>query len=577
MQETDLQTETWDDSETDASPRRRRRLMFGVVAAMVLLAGAYVGLAYYLGTTVPARAVVGGVDVGGQSPEEAARLVESEVAKIESQPVVVSVGDEGFELDPDRAGLRIDTDATLDGIASFTLDPRALYEHLSGTFERDFVVAVDEEALSSAIGAAADGVERDPVEGTVTFADGSVDIVDPVPGLAVDVPETTERVLAAWPMERSIEGAGGPVAAQTPATVFAEFREEFAEPALAAPLTVQVGEGSFEVPAAQVATALSATVADGTITPAVDDTILAPLVETAGEEAGVLREPRDARVRFSGTEASVEPAETGVAVEVAGQSEAVLTALTAEDRTLTLEPVVTQPELTTERARETLPKGRISTFTTYYAPGQSRVTNIKIAARTLNGTYVPPGGQLSLNNVLGQRTPDKGYVKAGIILNGRLADSYGGGISQLSTTLYNAAYFAGVEFNEFRAHSFYIPRYPEGREATISWGTIDQRWTNNTKGGILVRAFATDSAVTVELWGTDTFDVESVKGPRRNIVQPRTIVDDEPGCVTQSPMVGFDVTVTRIISQGGREVKRENVSTHYDPEDKVTCTHPDSR
>ncbi|MGA8045598.1 MAG: VanW family protein [Dermatophilaceae bacterium] len=576
MQETDLQTETWDERETD-SPPRRRRLLLGVVAALVLLAGAYVGLAYYLSTTVPARAVVGGVDVGGESPEEAARLVESEVAKIESEPVVVSVGDESFELDPDRAGLRIDTDATLEGIARFTLDPRALYEHLSGTFERDFVLAVDEEALASAIGGAAEGVEREPVEGTVAFADGSVDIVEPVPGLAVDVPGTTDRVLAAWPMERSIEGDGGPVAAQTPATVFAEFREEFAEPALAAPLTVRVGEGSFEVPAAQVATALSATVADGTITLAVDDAVLAPLVETAGEEAGVLREPQDARVRFSGTEASVEPAETGVAVEVAGRSEAVLAALTADDRTLTLEPVVTQPEFTTERARDTLPKGRISTFTTYYAAGQSRVTNIKIAARTLNGTYVPPGGQLSLNNVLGQRTPDKGYVKAGIILNGRLADSYGGGISQLSTTLYNAAYFAGVEFNEFRAHSFYIPRYPEGREATISWGTIDQRWTNNTKGGILVRAFATDTAVTVELWGTDTFDVESVKGPRRNIVQPRTIVDDEPGCVTQSPMVGFDVTVTRIIRQDGREVDRENVSTHYDPEDKVTCTHPDSR
>lgn len=576
MQDTDLQTETWDGRETD-SPPRRRRLLLGIVAALVLLAGAYVGLAYYLSTTVPARAVVGGVDIGGRSPDEAAGLVESEVAKIESETVVVSVGDASFELDPDRAGLRIDTDATLEGIASFTLDPRALYEHLSGSFEREFVLAVDEEALASAIGAAAEGVERDPVEGTVAFVEGSVDIVDPVPGLAVDVPATTERVLAAWPMERSIEGAGGPVAAETPTTVFASFREEFAEPALAAPLTVRVGEDSFEVPAAQVATALSATVADGTITPAVDDAVLASLVETAGEEAGVLREPQDARVRFSGTEASVEPAETGVAVEVEGQSEAVLTALTSDDRTLTLEPVVTQPELTTERARATLPKGRISTFTTYYAAGQSRVTNIKIAARTLNGTYVPPGGQLSLNNVLGQRTPDKGYVKAGIILNGRLADSYGGGISQLSTTLYNAAYFAGVEFNEFRAHSFYIPRYPEGREATISWGTIDQRWTNNTEGGILVRAFATDTAVTVELWGTDTFDVESVKGPRRNIVQPRTIVDDEPGCVTQSPMVGFDVTVTRIISKDGREVKRENVSTHYDPEDKVTCTHPDSR
>ena len=82
MQDTDLETETGGSDDTDAPPRRRR-LLVGIVTTLVLLAGAYVALAYYLSTTVPARAVVGGVDVGGQSPEGAARLVESAVAKIE--------------------------------------------------------------------------------------------------------------------------------------------------------------------------------------------------------------------------------------------------------------------------------------------------------------------------------------------------------------------------------------------------------------------------------------------------------------------------------------------------------------
>jgi vancomycin resistance protein YoaR len=577
MQRTDTETEaTWAGSDAD-DPSSRRRPLIAALAVLLLLAGAYVGLAFYLSSKVPANAVVGGVDVGGETPEEAARLIESEAALLESEPVVVTVADSSFELEPDRAGLRIDTDATLEGITRFTLDPRDLYEHLSGTFERDFVVAIDEDALSKAVAAAAEPVDRDPVEGTVGFADGAVQVVEPVEGLAVDVQGTVERITAVWPGEHDVEGAGGPLEPETPASAFADFRTEFAEPALSGPLTVTVGDGSFEVPAEQMAAALGATVAEGTVSPTVDEEVLTAIVEQAGEEAGVLRDARDARVTFSGTDASVEPSRTGVAVEVTGQGDAVIAALTAETRTLALDPVLTEPKLTTEKARETLPKERISSFTTYYAAGQSRVTNIKIAARKLNGTYVPPGGQLSLNGVLGQRTPDKGYVKAGIILNGRLADSYGGGISQLSTTLYNAAYFAGVEFNEFRAHSFYIPRYPEGREATISWGTIDQRWTNTTNGGILVRAFATDTAVTVELWGTKTFNVESVKGPRRNIVQPRSIVDDQPECVSQTPMVGFDVTVTRIITQNGREVKRENVSTHYDPEDKVTCTHPASR
>src|SRR5690606_35929910 len=132
-------------------------------------------------------------------------------------------------------------------------------------------------------------------------------------------------------------------------------------------------------------------------------------------------------------------------------------------------------------------------------------------SRALNGTYVAPGGQFSLNQAIGRRTAERGYVQAGTIVNDRIVDNYGGGVSQVSTTVYNAAYFAGVEFNEYRAHSFYISRYPEGREATLDWNSIDNRWTNNTKGAILVRAWADDYSITVELWGTKTFDVETVK------------------------------------------------------------------
>ena len=289
----------------------------------------------------------------------------------------------------------------------------------------------------------------------------------------------------------------------------------------------------------------------------------------------MLRDPRDARVTFSGTEASVEPSRTGVRVSLDGQEDAVLGALTAEGRTLVLEPVVTQPNLTTEKAQETLPRERISSFTSQYTPAP-RAQNIKIAARAMNGTYIPPGGSFSLNEVLGRRTPEKGYVQAGTIVNNRIVDNYGGGVSQVSTAVYNAAYFAGVQIDEFHPHSFYISRYPEGREATLSWGTIDNRWTNNTKGGILLRSWADDYAITVELWGIKTFDVETEKGPRRNIREPQQITDDSPNCVTQHPQPGFDVTVTRIIKQGGNVIRREPVSTHYVPQDKVTCTHPNA-
>lgn len=571
MPHSDTDTETtW----AEPAPHRRRRgWLWGFLGTLAVLALAYLAGAYYLSTKVPANAVVGGVDVGGTSPEEAQRLVESQVAGIESEPVVVTLADSSFELEPDRVGLRVDTEETLAGITRFTLDPRSLYEHMSGTFERDLVLDIDEEALGTAVAAGAESIHAEAVEGTVEFVDGGLAMVEPSEGLALDVEETTKRVIAGWPRETAIEGAGGPVEPQTPQPVFAAFKSDFADKALAGPLTVAVGDDSFEIPTGQVVPLLSASVGEGAITPAIDAEGLVAVVEELGTESGVLRAARDARVRFQGTEASVEPSQTGVEVSLEGQSEAVLAALATDERTVTLEPIITQPQLTTERAKETLPRERISSFTSKYSPAP-RAENIKVAARAMNGTYVPPGGQFSLNQVLGRRTPDKGYVQAGTIVNNRIVDNYGGGTSQVSTAVYNAAYFAGVQIDEFRPHSFYISRYPEGREATLDFNSIDNRWTNNTKGGILVRSWADDYAITVEFWGIKTFDVETVKSPRRNVKQPQELVDDAPACVTQYPQPGFDVTVTRIIKQGGNVIRREPVDTHYVPQNKVTCTHP---
>ena len=108
----------------------------------------------------------------------------------------------------------------------------------------------------------------------------------------------------------------------------------------------------------------------------------------------------------------------------------------------------------------------------------------------------------------------------------------------------------------------------------MSWPDVDQKWTNDTGFGILIQANVTGNAITVTLWGTKTMDIEAVKGPRRNIVQPKVIVDPKPGCVPQLPTPGFDVTVSQIFRKKGAQVKTVRYNSHYIPEDTVTCTAP---
>ena len=212
------------------------------------------------------------------------------------------------------------------------------------------------------------------------------------------------------------------------------------------------------------------------------------------------------------------------------------------------------------------------------APGwhDLRIESPRAAETSASVFVVAPGETFSLNQQLGQRTAAKGYQKAGVISGGRLTNDYGGGISQLSTTLFNAVFFSGAKIEEFHPHSFYISRYPEGREATISWPDVDNRFTNDTGAGILISASVSGNEVTVTFHGRKKYDeIKATKSARKNITPPKTITDNTKGCVPQSPAPGFTVTIGRIMTPvGGGAQKTSSFNTTYIPQDAVTCTNP---
>jgi vancomycin resistance protein YoaR len=150
----------------------------------------------------------------------------------------------------------------------------------------------------------------------------------------------------------------------------------------------------------------------------------------------------------------------------------------------------------------------IGEFTTQHQCCQSRVTNIHRMADIVRGAIIEPGGSFSINDYVGRRTAEDGFVPAGSIQLGRFKDDVGGGVSQFATTLFNAAFFAGLDFAEYQSHSIYISRYPYGREATVSFPAPDLEVVNNTPYGMLVWTEYTDTSITVQLWSTPYFAVE---------------------------------------------------------------------
>ena len=182
--------------------------------------------------------------------------------------------------------------------------------------------------------------------------------------------------------------------------------------------------------------------------------------QRAGETADLAQKHGDVDWRPRRADVSVTPSSSGRQLGQANVIAALTAAVRQARHRVQLAFERRQPRVSTRAARGI--RALIGTFTTRYGCRQPRVTNIRLIAKAVDRTVVMPGEPFSLNQVSGERTRAGGYVKAPFIADGELAESIGGGVSQVSTTLYNAVYFAGLQTDAHRPHCFYIDRYPPG-------------------------------------------------------------------------------------------------------------------
>src|SRR5206468_7223045 len=156
----------------------------------------------------------------------------------------------------------------------------------------------------------------------------------------------------------------------------------------------------------------------------------------------------------------------------------------------------------------------VSAYTTEYGGVPNRIHNVQLVARLLDDHLIAPGDQFSFNQATGARTADKGFLEAPVIINGELETGLGGGVCQVSTTVFNAAYEAGLDITARTNHALYISHYPQGRDATVDYPNVDLKFVNDTGHWLLLRTFVTDSSLTVNLYGTPVDrKVESVTSP----------------------------------------------------------------
>ncbi|HST38780.1 MAG TPA: VanW family protein [Conexibacter sp.] len=552
-----------------ARSRRSLLISLSIPLALVLavIAIPLVVRLTHSGEALPGTTVAG-TDVGGLDADALRTRLRTIAAP--RRAVVVLAGEERLTVRPAEAGYVVDVDATVRRALDAGRDGAlgglpATYGGLFAERDVELVAEVERVPLRRTVETLARRVDEPSFPGALQISDDGLSVTAEPPraGRVLDREQLRSRLRTAL-----LERSGGPVRVTVREAPVAsvEAVEAVATEAgdyLASPLTLLGTGRPVTVAPAELASALVLEPRDGgrEVRLGVDGEALAAIVTRVAEERD--RPARDARVAagasgvvVDGKEdltwrpraadgVSIEPARAGRTVDQRRLAAAITRAVRAGTHNVRVPTRRVEPAVTTRQARAA--DQLIGTFTTYYEPGQPRVTNIQTMARAVDGAVVAPGEQFSLNGRVGERTRAKGYLPAPFIADGRLVPSIGGGVSQFATTMYNAAYFAGLQLDTSQPHSLFIDRYPAGREATLNYPDIDLAWTNDTDAPVLVRALAGDDSVTVSLYGDNGGrTVSAVNGARRPV-----------------PGGDFSIEVTRVVRFPDGRTDRSARTTTY--------------
>ncbi|HEY3438165.1 MAG TPA: VanW family protein, partial [Actinotalea sp.] len=491
-----------------------------------------------------------------------------------NEPIPVAAGENRTTLDPTTAGLRFDAKATIASVTGFGLEPVRLWHQLFGIGVVKPVTSVDQAALDAAVSDLSDSLAVEPVDGTVVFVDGKAQGTDAVDGTSIDQPGAVAVVADGWlTAPRPLEL---PTKVTPPAITQVEVDRvltEVAKPLVGAPISVAVADQVAELPPDVVADAASFAPDGDHLALHLDGPMLVDAV--TARTTNLLTDPADASFVFQNGAPVVVPGAPGTTLDPDALAAAVEKAGTGSDRTAHVDLVERQPTESTEALQALGITQIVSEFSTPLTSEPRRTGNITNGASKISGVLVRPGETFSLTEALGPIDAAHGFVEAGAIVNGEHTDAWGGGLSQISTTTYNAAFLAGFEDVEHHPHSEWFARYPEGREATIFTGQLDMRWKNNTPYGALLQAWVEGGRVYVRVWGTPYWTVETTTGGRSGVVTPTTVYSQSPTCEAQSKgNPGFTVTVSRRLLLQGVEKEKKSWTVRYKPQNQVICGTP---
>lgn len=511
-----------------------------------------------------------GKPIGGIGREQLASEVRGLTQRMAGTTLAVRASD-GSGDDPStmtfqasEIELALDEERTVESVMSAgrqtNLAARLFSWALSPLRKRDAGVAVsaNHDAIYALVSERDEG-RKPPTEPTIRGEEDEVHVVPGKPGKGVNAADVIKSLPDAaregFPLKVRVERGGVP-----PRHTLAEARKAAALAAqlVSEPLTLRAAGETRTVPIETARSWLETSAAAAYLRVTFDDTKTIESLQSVFEGLG--REPVDAKFVVEGGALKLIAGRDGTKCCDATAVDVIESEVLARDPEsdfpddvgpLPLAPV--PPETGLAELRALGIEEPVATFTTPHKAGEPRVRNIQRVSDLMRGQIIGPGETMSVNEIAGKRTAERGFVSAPVIQDGTFSESIGGGVSQFATTLFNAAFLAGLEFPEYQSHSIYISRYPYGREATLSFPRPDLKIRNPTPHGVLIWPTYTDNSITVTLFSTKYFQSEQT-GQTKSPRGPCTLVRTER---------------TRTAPDGNKKV--DHVNALYRPAEGVQC------
>jgi len=542
-----------------------------------------------------------GKDFGGKTIEQATEQLDDIVQTSDGRPLVVYVGERSWSPLPPELGRTVDVDGTVADAAVLGREGNAftsLMARLGLYFKpRDVSMRIGIDSLKrdEFIDRIAGDVDRPAVNAGLEFKSGQVLVVEGQEGLVMDRPAMAtaldQKLLALAAGEIEI-----PMIVSAPHIQAADATEavETARTMISREVTLRGGDKTWPFSVSMIESSLDyRTEGEGESSKLVPFISAEKLVtQVAAVAESVKTAPKNATWETDGQKATLVPAVPGKELDATTTALAVDTA--AKSRTNRVAEIALKDipaERTTEKAEAMGVKDKLGEFSVGVYGSSNRQENLRRATQLINNTLVAPGDEFSFNRVVGKRTAENGFNTAPVIMpDGRLEDALGGGVCQVATVLFNAAFFSGLKITERSNHMLYISTYPMGRDAAVDYGSQDVRFVNDTGKWLLIKGAVGDSVkfviygtsdgrkvsyTTSDWYGVTAFSTTKVINPE---LKPGEVK------VKNAGQTGRSCTVKRTVTRGGQTLHSDTFYSVFpaitrveeipDPKATTTTTAP---